>query len=339
MVIEPLKHPNWKGFVESHPDMVIFHHPTWLRLLADQYGFTPLAACVVDADRIAAALPMCIVKGLRGRQRLVSLPFSDYCSPLVSSTGQVETILREVAVFASRESMPVEIRGPAPEALGFCQGDCYWLHTADISAGEEQLFKLMKPRVQRAVRKARTAGIATEIRTDEAAVEIFYGLHLKTRRRQGVPIQPRRYFARLFEHVICGGLGFVSVTRKDDQVLSAGVFCGFGKTLTYKYGASDPEQSHLAPNYPMFWETIRYAKAAGFSILDFGKTDQGNEGLTHFKDGWNSRKVPLSYSHRPKLGGSRLMKSVKQRLVEPIIKASPEFVCRVTGEVLYKYFG
>jgi len=107
-------------------------------------------------------------------------------------------------------------------------------------------------------------GLTAELRRDPPALDLFYRLHLATRRRQGVPTQPRRFFSLLHRHVIEPGLGFVALTRHGERCVSAGVFCAAGRTVTYKNGASDPRATELAPNHPMLWAALRFASESGF---------------------------------------------------------------------------
>jgi lipid II:glycine glycyltransferase (peptidoglycan interpeptide bridge formation enzyme) len=177
------------------------------------------------------------------------------------------------------------------------------------------------------------------MRQDIEAVEIFYRLHLKTRRKQGVPIQPRRFFDLFRRYILERELGFIALTRSRSLYISAGVFCGFNRTLTYKYGASDPGHLDASPNYLMFWDTMLHAREQGFANFDFGKTDLSNTGLRFFKSGWDSTEMELPYSYFPTAPSPGVLDILNEKLIEPTIRHSPPIVCRMAGEGLYKYFG
>ena len=89
----------------------------------------------------------------------------------------------------------------------------------------------------------------------------------------------------------------------------------------------------------MFWETMLFAKEAGLSRFDFGRTDVSNAGLRQFKAGWNSKETELKYSYFPAVPSDRMFQVLNTRLVKPVIRRSPAFVCQAAGEVLYRYFG
>jgi lipid II:glycine glycyltransferase (peptidoglycan interpeptide bridge formation enzyme) len=337
-VIDPITNPSWKAFVQSHSNALIFHHPAWLNLLYDQYKFETLALCLQQDDQIIAGIPFCKIKTLWFKERWVCLPFSDYCGPLSSSSTDLRILIDQIRSWAIQKRIPIEIRSRLEPDFGFAIHNAHWLHIANIEQEPEDLLKILKPRIRRALRKAQNNRLINEIRRDQEAMDIFYQLHLKTRKKQGVPIQPRGYFRLFQKHIIGRGLGFISLTRNNTQYLSAAVFCEFNKMIIYKYGASDPAHLGLSPNHLMFWETILYAKQQGLSRFDFGKTALPNTGLRDFKRGWNTTETELLYSYFPTAPSTGLFDILNHKVVEPVIKHSPTFVCRLAGEVLYKYF-
>ena len=63
------------------------------------------------------------------------------------------------------------------------------------------------------------------------------------------------------------------------------------------------------------------------------------KGLENLKVGWGPIEKPLHYyflsrSYHP----NSKVKLIKDKFVTPIIKSSPEFVCRAIGELIYKFF-
>jgi len=334
-VIDPMTDPLWNAFIRSHPDAGIFHHPAWLTLLHDQYQFETFAICLQDGDTIRGGIPFCEV---RGPKRLVCLPFADYCGPLGASPADVQLLMDHVRSEAMRRGARIEVRSELRPDCGFASSKAHWLHATNIEREPKGLLKSLKLRVQRPIKKAQRGGLKTEIRRDVEAMEIFYWLHLKTRKRQGVPIQPRRYFTLFHRHIIDQKLGFISLTGNKTQYMSAGVFCGYKDKIVYKYGASDRACLDLSPNHLMLWDTMLYAKEQGFVRFDFGKTASSHSGLRHFKSGWNATESELCYSYFPIVPSGGLFDVLNRKVVERVIRHSPPFVCRIAGEALYKYF-
>jgi lipid II:glycine glycyltransferase (peptidoglycan interpeptide bridge formation enzyme) len=175
--------------------------------------------------------------------------------------------------------------------------------------------------------------------TDRAALDAFYRLHTATRRRQGVPVQPRSFIRRL-EGLFAQGLGHVALAEHDGAVAAAAVFVGFGRTLTYKYGASDAAHLAVRPNNAIFAETIRWASDEGYAELDFGRTDLDNPGLATFKRNWGAEEREVAYVRLPPRGDEPDEEpGAARRLASAVIKRSPPFVGRAVGAALYRHFG
>jgi lipid II:glycine glycyltransferase (peptidoglycan interpeptide bridge formation enzyme) len=246
-------------------------------------------------------------------------------------------LLEHVSIAARQEKRVLEIRDRLEPGSQYDQKVSYWSHVAYIDRPEDQLIRGLHADVRRLLRRSEKAGLTHEIRRDPEAMQTFYDLHLLTRRRHGVPIQPRRYFTFLQQHVVDAGLGFVSLTRKDSRPLSAGVFCLFKNTTLYKYGASDPLHCENSATYLMLWESILHGRRNGSRRFDFGKTAMDNLGLRAFKRKWNTVETELPYHYLPHAPNNPGQGNAAQ-LLKWVIQRSPLFVCRLSGEALYKHF-
>ncbi len=335
-IINPLTDSRWLSFISGNSGSCIFHHPAWLVLLEKQYGFETKAAVLTENDNITAGIPYAVIKG----KKWISLPFSDYCNPLFNSDEQKTLLWSELHDFFGINSVTAEIRWRAPGEIPFASVTEHWLHIKNIEATENELFRSLKTtRVQQPIQKAIKNNLTFETRTDQEAMQYFYRLHLQNRRRLGVPVQPRNYFTHFNNLIIEPGLGFTGLVKKDDTMIAAAIFCGFNQTMTYKYGASDPAYHHLSPNHFMLWKAMLFAKEKGFKVFDFGKTSFSTPGLRDFKAGFGCTESELSFSYFPRPPAKNFMEKTNHYVVKPILKNSPLWVCRFTGELFYKRFG
>jgi len=234
----------------------------------------------------------------------------------------------------------MQIRWPLPDQNGVYAAESLARHITRLDPESERVFRsFAKTRVQQPIRKAERDGVSVRMSDRWEDLQLFYGLHLETRRRLGTPIQPLRFFRLLCARLISQGLGFVLLAYKDSQLLAGAVFLHWNETLTYKYSASDPAYWKLRPNNSILWHAIRWGCENGYQVFDWGKTELGNEGLREFKRGWGSEEQILHYSvladrppKVPSAGRARL-------LLTPLIQRSPAWVCRAMGELLYRHFG
>jgi Acetyltransferase (GNAT) domain len=325
--IDPIAEPDWLALIAGSPSGEIFHHPRWLELLREQYGYEVQAWCVENGNGIEAGIPVARVESRLTGKRMVSLPFSDVCSPALAPGASPEALEALVTELTVHGALP-----DAEQAFVRTPFVRHVLPLAEDPAEVESGFS--KSRI-RGVKKARREDLVGVRRTDLAALDDFYALHLRTRRKLGVPTQPRR-FIRRFEELFDAGLGFVWMVLEAERPVAAAVFLTHNGTVTYKYGASDERALRKRPNNLLMSEAIRWACEAGFHSFDFGRTEVENEGLRAFKSGWGAEEIELPYTyfaeHEPKPESA-----LRDRLMSATIRHSPTFVGRLVGEALYRH--
>src|SRR5206468_2476638 len=194
-----------------------------------------------------------------------------------------------------------------------------------------------RSQVQQRIVKAEREGVTVRRgRSKEDLTQTFYELHLNTRRRLGVPIQPRRYFELLWERILAPGRGFVLLAYWNGIPIAGAVFLAWHATITYKYSASRQEFWKLRPNNLVIWGAIRWGCENGFHTFDFGRTEPGNEGLRSFKRGWGTAEAMLSYATLCGREPTNARSRAAQMLRRPIQNMPPWF-CRLVGELAYRH--
>ena len=332
--------PAWSELFARAPGATVFHHPGWLRLLRDHYGYSISAWCLPGGEgRLAGGLPVALVRGRITGPRLVSLPFSDACPPLGDPAAGLEPGVLEAAVAEERDraGLALEVRGELAGLPGATVVKRYAQHRLRLDPDVESVERsFAKSQVRRGIAKAIREGVTIERSEDRDALARFYEMHVATRRHQGVPTQPRRFILR-FAELFAEGLGFVLLARHQGRDIAGAVFLSAGGTLTYKYGASRRRELGLRPNNLLFMEAIRWGCEHGQRFLDFGRTDLDNDGLLAFKRSWGADESPLAYTY---LGTPRRdpAHGLPQRAMRTIIQHSPPAVGRVVGEALYREF-
>src|SRR5205085_8450387 len=129
--------------------------------------------------------------------------FTDACAPLARSLAARRRLAAELP-------RRLELRGPleGDGLVSRVRGVTHLLELGDL----ESVRAGFRAQMRRNVTRAERAGVVVrrgETRTD--LTDTFYELHLRTRRRQGVPVQPRRFFRLLWDDVLARGLGTVLI--------------------------------------------------------------------------------------------------------------------------------
>jgi CelD/BcsL family acetyltransferase involved in cellulose biosynthesis len=330
--------PRWTSFVQSSPNAGPFHRPEWAQMLADCYQYRAFALCRIDAlGRVSAGLPLLEVKRPLSRRRWVSLPFTDYCPLLARNEEEGGLLIDQLdSERRAHRVSRLEVRAPLQGRNAYRRSTAV-THTLTLGSDADVVFRTFRSSVQRAVLKAMREGVTVRVAQDPAElVDTFYRLHTRTRARLGVPVQPRRHFRLLWQLLIDRGLGFVLLASVRGRTVAGAVFLAWNGTIEYKYGASDPEFWGFRPNNLLFAKAIRWGCENHFRTFGFGRTDLADEGLRAFKLSWGTLEEPLVYST---LGDAAAGTSAPSlgALLRPLIRRMPSWVCRLVGEVAYKY--
>jgi CelD/BcsL family acetyltransferase involved in cellulose biosynthesis len=340
-VVDPRVDERWRALMSDSPGVLPFHHPAWLTLIGTTYRH-PIQAWVIEDDdgKLVAGLPFARVSSWLTGRRLVSLPFSDLCPPLLAG-GAGEREVHELAeriVEDWREGdVAVELRSELPVGAPAAPHSRFWHHVVPLESDVAAVQGRFAKAHVRNIKKARKGDVRIRFATDLAALDAFYALHLQTRRHQGVPTQPKRFirgFSTLFEQ----GMGEVALAEWRGSVLAAAVFLRAGGTVVYKYGASDRAHLDKRPNNLLFMEAIAAACASGATALDLGRTDLDNEGLRAFKLGWGAQEAKLAYARLSTDGDDGEGGGGLPRSARTLISASPASVGRAVGELLYRHY-
>src|SRR5262245_60013612 len=197
--IDPLGDPKWTAFIDSHPFSSIFHTKEWLEALHRTYRYVPIAFTTsAEGKALANGIVFCKVNSWLTGSKLVSLPFSDHCEPLVEDQAELRELLHAVAGMAGRNFKYTEIRpcklAPHSESDRSSVSQSYF-HYLDLRPPIEELYsRLHKDGIQRKLRRAERECVVVDQGRSELLLGEFYQLLLLTRRRHRLPPQPLAWF-------------------------------------------------------------------------------------------------------------------------------------------------
>ena len=330
--------PAWLDLVAEAPDATAFHLPAWARAVAGTYGYPSAVLAYRDlSGRVAAGVPVARVRRFSG-PALVSLPFTDRCAPLARDAESLASLAAGLMGWSRRHGRPVEVRGAIPTTTGWTQAEAGVEHVLDLRAGTESLRGHFSATHRRWLRQAERSGLRVRIGRSADDMEAFYGLHLLTRRRQGVPVQPRRFFDAIWRHVVAPGHGAVLLAQTPAGQAVAGVLVlASHGTAIVKFQASDATSWELRPNHLCYWTAIRWAADTGHHRLEFGRTESRHAGLQQWKAGWGGEARPLIYSTTGEGGRDLGAHRVLDAALGHVIRRSPAVVCQALGNLLYRY--
>ena len=341
--IQSITDPSWLEFIAKQENATIFHHPAWAEMLAECYGYQPFVLISLDEEgKVNGGIPLMDVNSKLTGRRWISLPFSDYCTPLSSTPAVLESLVGYMITQYKQKAIPrVEIHSLITSRSDVYQDNRYVMHTIKLLNDPDSVMKTFdKTRVRESIKKGVKRGVEIRWGTNKSDIFTFYEMLVDTRRRLGSPVQPKRFFDLLWDRIINKGLGFLLLAYSDGKPIGGVVYLHYKGILTGKYGASMPEYWTLRANHLLIWSGIKWGCEQGFTTFDFGRTDSSNQNLCDYKNGWGTVEEPLIYSTiadnkpGPKEGtGGRM-----QQLMAGVVQHSPAWVCRMIGELLYGHF-
>jgi CelD/BcsL family acetyltransferase involved in cellulose biosynthesis len=351
-VLRPLETTRWDELVSQHPRSSIFHTTAWLQALRQTYGYEPIVITTSPSGSpLEGGMVFCSIYSWITGRRWVSLPFSDHCGPLVTSTDQYHELLHGLEPFLAAERLRyLEVRPLEPLAIDRSPSGKHWqpcsaycLHQLDLSPGIGTLFNnCHKDCTQRKIRRAERENLEYQEGRSETLIHAFYRLMVLTRRRQGLPPQPKKWFKNLA--ALFGNALKIRVASKRQRPVAAMITIRHKDTLVYKYGCSDSAHNNLGGTHLLFWRCIEEGKQEGIRLFDFGRSGLGDQGLIQFKDRWGCTRSPLVYSilrvsDGAKRSASAVGRDSMNQITGKIISHLPDNALTFIGTLAYKHIG
>jgi hypothetical protein len=323
----------WGGIVGACEDASLYHREPWLKLLMQAYGLKIHVATLERCGRVTAGCVFARSKNPLSRQ-LRSLPYSDYCQPLETIPEARAELLNALVRYSKANAW--EMRGIEGTPL-WRTVDCFSTWILDLARPMTAIEKSVNEAYRRQARRARAEGIRIEQGRDDDSVRRFYAMYLETRRRLGVPAQPRRLFELAKDGFAAQDAFQVWIASHQGRDLAGLILLIDGSRLYYKWAArllSGPSGA----NHQLVWSVVEEF-AGRAATLDLGRTDDRNEGLVRFKRHLGAERIALPYAYFPKAprNVSAEVPSGARRVVSRLWRRLPLPVARALGGMIYSY--
>ena len=341
--IDPRTSPLWQTLVVK-TESSVFHSPSWIQVLTDTYGWEASAYVIVDeAGEPCAGIPLCRIADMFG-ERIVALPFSDYCDPLIRDAESWRVLIEKLLP----EQVPITLRClhndvPLSDKRFSLVKQAMW-HRLDLRPDLEVLWKTMHDSTHRAIRKSEREGLTVRMAESEPELRVFFEMHLKIRKyKYGLLAQPYSFLQNIWRHFVEPQHGFLMLAIHEDKIVAGDFFLEWKDTLYYKFNASLHDDLSHRPNDLLIWHGIQEAKKRGLTYLDFGLSDIDQEGLIRYKRKFGAEEKTISFlNHSPNGGPTRAQKEMKELLGKLTARFTdhmvPDRITEKAGEDLYRLF-
>ena len=318
----------------------VYHLYQWGTLLEEVHGHR-----LVYLQEDKGIFPLAYLKSLVFGNRLISLPFADYCGPCAQDEKTAEKLISDSEDVAQELDVDfIEIRCPSNRYFdifnrrGFVRRDDYFTFVLPLNKKIDELWADVGKNRKKMIRKAERNDIQIIEATNGTDLNIFYQLYQKTMKRLGSPPQPYQFFARMWDIFYPQNLRIFLATYEGKYI--AGKLFLLHKDVIYQvYGCSLREYLNLAPNDLLQWHIIKWGNENKFSYTSFGRAREG-EGTTLFKKQWGSEFVKMPYFYKFYKRELKKRQEIQYRWVSQLwSKYMPEFVANRIGPWIIKQVG
>ena len=338
-IVNPLELPAWDKWVQTFERYSVFHSRSWAQTLADSYGYTPSYLVMYGNETPLALWPMFDTRSVWKGRKGVSLPFSDFCEPLIAADQYYQDMFEGMNVMARKLGWKaVELRGGHRFFPNAPTAAVYNFHILPLSQQEDEMYRQLRSSNKRNIKKAQKARVEISVNTSFESVEDFYTLNCLTRKHHGLPPQPFKFFKNIFRYLISKNQGLVVLAHHEQKLIAGAVFLNFGNCATYKYGASHRNSLALRPNNLIMWEAIKWYGRRGFKEFDLGRSEPDNRGLNQFKNGWGATVHQIAYyRYDPERQTFTEGNGALPSYVNEILRKMPIPVLRLIGTLAYPH--
>mgnify|MGYP001089363044 CR=1 FL=1 len=341
--INPATDAKWRRLLEHYPS-TLFHSPEWIRVVQQSYDLN-IQAHVLSDDQgePIAGMTFCRIDDIMD-PRIVSMPFSDYCDPLVQEDIHWTRLIERL----QEAPCPIVIRClfndlPLSDERFTHYNRAHW-HGVDLQPDIDTLWQQIDETSRRAIRKARKSGVVVRVAQNKTELRRFYEMHLQIRKyKYHMLAQPYSLFENLWEEFVERQNGFLMLAVQDNTIIGGIYLLGWKDTIYYKFNASDITHLGYRPNDLLAWESIIHARECGYTRWDFGLSDWDQAGLVRYKRKFAPDERVITFlRHTPAgLPTTREMqlRGLMHQLTTLFVDESvPDQVTARAGETLYRFF-
>lgn len=338
--VDPTTDELWRRLVDVRRSDV-FHSPAWMTVLRDTYAFDLRARVLLEENRVVAGFAYASIDDVFGHRR-VSLPFSDFCDPLLDDESQWDALTHDLLV----EQVPFSVKPLFDDVSRrdprlVERGRVKW-HRADVTRHPDVMWGDLHASARRAVRKAEKGGVTVRAAEGVDDMRRFFELHLRTRKQKyALLAQPWPFFEAIWTAFMEQGRGHLLLAEVDGGIIAGVVYLRWKDTLYYKFNASEAGCLDLRPNDLIMWEGLGLAHGAGASWVDFGVSDLDQDGLIRYKQKYATEEGEVLVLKRlldsdpPQAAARSVLGEVTDLLTDPSV---PDAITERAGNSLYRFF-
>ncbi|MEQ8763328.1 MAG: FemAB family PEP-CTERM system-associated protein [Planctomycetota bacterium] len=285
----------WDRYVLEHPHGTLFHMQGWRRAVESAFGHRAHYFEATRGERVCGLLPLFEVHSLFTGRNLVSVPYGVYGGPIAEDPDDRLALLEAGQELArDRKVGFMELRQIERLPVAWPVNDLYVTFVRELPEKPEDTPLLLPRKARQATNKARRNEDLTFERYGAEALDEFYELFARNKRKLGSPPYPKKLFARLLDELEDAAIYGVMYQKRK---MVAGVMTFFFRDLVMPYFSGGLEEYRaLQINNYMYYMLMEEGVRLGYRRFDFGRSRR-DTGPAEFKINQGFEPTPLNYQY------------------------------------------
>jgi len=281
---------------EHFPGATVYQSPAWLQL------WKHLGAEIVFIEVDDETMVPFVCHGHRALRRAYSLPFDTYGGPVTPHPNGPLLFENAIAPLGRASVRLVDYRAGMSSANGAARD--LTCHIVDLSRGYEAAAARYSDSNQRLLRQAIERGVQVREMHDEASLETFYQLHLRTVARYGARGLSRAFFHALFATLVPAGLATFYLAYHEDVAVAGNLVLRWKGRASDWMWVYDERRSLLRATNLLIDRAIHDEAARGVDELNLGASPNDRLGSVRFKQSFGAEPFAyMIYAHTAPLVG------------------------------------
>ena len=188
-IINPLDYDQLDNLIIESEQYSFFHSYAWIKVLWESFGYKAYFFVLKNKRKLSALLPFMEVNSRYTGRRGVSLPFSDYCDPIIREEINIQRLLDRTISFGRTSNWKyLDMHGGDIIFQGKNPSREFYGHLLTLNAEPDKVLKQFRDSTRRSIKKAVKLGVEIHQSNSLQSMQDYYRLHCLTRKRHKLPI-------------------------------------------------------------------------------------------------------------------------------------------------------
>jgi len=295
-VVTEADRERWGEFVYNHPHGNIFQTPEMYEVYKNTAHLRPVVLAAVDDRKdILGVLLAVIQREFDGPLGKTTARAVVWGGPLIkdgSDADMVICLLKILDEALKGEVVYIQFRNLhdiSPWRNHFTDnGYEYEEHLnflTDLSMGEEDLWKQLRPSRRNEIRNARNKNVRVRSISSGADIEKSYNILKEVYRKIRLPLADKSFFESMYRVLCLRSMIKIFLAEYEGKIIGALYLLVFGEKLYVLYSGSYSDFYDKYPNDILYWEAMRWGCRKGYKVFDFGGAGNPDKeyGVRNFK--------------------------------------------------------